>query len=162
MISHVDKCWCRCHSNFRKVKLFHVQGVIWSQFKRCFDLTPIWINLVDFYWLSRQGFLIINANTENLGLIIIRWRIVSRKRVSNNRAAWSFRQPAIKRPSADVDLQSSEKSPRKNFSDFNNLPAHERVFHILSSRIIIASKCDKSPSNLNTFILCVCWFKLWS
>ena len=44
----------------------------------------------------------------------------------------------------------------ENRHEFNfDLPAHDRVFHIFSSRIMIASKCDKSPANLNTFILCV-------
>ena len=32
-------------------------------------------------------------------------------------------------------------------------PAHDLVFHILSRRMIIATKCDKSPHNLNKFIL---------
>lgn len=48
----------------------------------------------------------------------------------------------------------------KEFFDFQSLPAQERVFHILSSRIIMANKCDKSPANRNTFILCFCWIKL--
>lgn len=51
-----------------------------------------------------------------------------------------------------------QKHSEKSFKRICNtgLPAQDRVFHIFSSRIIIASKCDKSPANRKIFILF--WF----
>lgn len=71
-----------------------------------------------------------------------------------------MRRPAIERDPFDVNFDEfSENRHEIIFSNSRFLPAQDRVFHIFSSRIIMANKWHKSPANLNTFILCVIRFK---
>lgn len=37
--------------------------------------------------------------------------------------------------------------------DFPDMPAHDLVFQIFNSKIMMANKCDKSPVNRKIFIL---------
>lgn len=95
------------------------------------------------FWLAYHSFM---ANYAE------RW-------VSNVLFTSVVKQPAVKSLSSDSILEILRSRHEITFSIFRDLPAQDRVFHILSSRISMARKCDKSPANLNTFILCVVEFK---
>lgn len=82
------------------------------------------------------------------------------QRVNNILIVSTVCQPAGQNNPPDVIHKIPRSRHEITFSLSLELPAQDRVFHILSSRISMARKCDKSPANLNTFILCVVGFKL--
>jgi len=50
---------------------------------------------------------------------------------------------------------------KKYYPESMDLPAQDRVFHILTSNSRMASRCDRSPQSLNMFISVTCW-RRWS
>lgn len=158
VISHVDN-WAPLalidFSSFQKPPL---HSMCHRPDVKALPVTPNPINHSRFFPLNRvrRFFLSFTETSEFWGFLSLHHgescRAIGRSHANGVKSSATGDQKSLPRRNFP---QISENSPRNIFSVARDLPAHDRVFHIFSSRIIMANKCDKSPANRNTFILCV-------